>query len=284
VAEVVELLRGADLVVDATLGAGGHAEALLAAGVPRVLGIDRDPDALVEARGSLERFGERFVAMERRFSELDAAARDAGVEHAGGVLFDLGISSMQLDRVERGFSFRAAGPLDMRMGSAGPTAADIVNTYREEELARVLYEFGEERMSRPIAAAIVRARSRKAIATTDELAAIVAHAVPRRKGRGHPARRTFQALRIAVNAELEEVAASLPRATDLLEPGGVVAVISYHSLEDRIVKRYFVGEDRLRTLTKKPIGPSAAEAARNPRSRSAKLRAARRDGVGRLAA
>ena len=151
-------------------------------------------------------------------------------------------------------------------------------------MANVIFELGEERMSRRIAAAIVRARTRAPIETTGELAAIVAGAVPRRKGGGHPARRTFQALRIAVNAELEEVAASLPQATDLLEPGGTVVVISYHSLEDRIVKRYLAGESRLRTLTKKPVGPSPAEAAANPRARSAKLRAARRDGEERLVA
>jgi 16S rRNA (cytosine1402-N4)-methyltransferase len=164
------------------------------------------------------------------------------------------------------------------------SAADIVNTYPEEELAHVIFVYGEERFSRRIAGAIVRARARSPIATTDELAAIVAGAVPKRKGGGHPARRTFQALRIEVNHELEEVTASLPQATDLLEPGGTLIVISYHSLEDRIVKRFVLGEDRLQALTKRPVVPSATEAASNPRARSAKLRAARRIGDVEVAA
>jgi 16S rRNA (cytosine1402-N4)-methyltransferase len=193
-----------------------------------------------------------------------------------GVLYDLGVSSMQLDRPERGFSYRAEGPLDMRMGLDGPSAMDLVNSAPEEELARIIFEFGEERRSRQVAAAIVRARSRSAIATTDELSRIVAGAVGGRRGGPHPARRTFQALRIAVNGELEELAASLPRAVDVLAPGGRLVVIAYHSLEDRIVKRYLLGEPNLQVLTKKPLRPSAAEAGRNPRSRSARLRAAER--------
>ena len=277
---MVELLARADVVVDATLGAGGHAEALLGAGVRRVVGVDRDPDALAEASDRLAPFGDRFTGILARFSELGDAVREAGVgpAAAGGVLFDLGVSSMHLDRPGRGFSYRASGPLDMRMGGAGdgPSAADVVNTYPEVDLARVIFELGEERFSRRIAGAIVRARSRSPIATTDELAAIVAGAVPRTRGGGHPARRTFQALRIEVNRELEEVAASLPQATDLLEQGGTLVVISYHSLEDRIVKRYVAGADGLRAVTKKPVRPSAAEAASNPRARSAKLRAAER--------
>jgi 16S rRNA (cytosine1402-N4)-methyltransferase len=287
-AEVVELLSGAGVVVDATVGAGGHAEALLDAGVARVVGVDRDAAAIGEASRRLERFGPRFTAARGRFSALGNAARDAGVEPegAGGVLFDLGVSSMHLDQPERGFSYRMRGPLDMRMSGddGGMSAADIVNTYPEEELAHVIFVYGEERFSRRIAGAIVRARARSPIATTDELAAIVAGAVPKRKGGGHPARRTFQALRIEVNHELEEVTASLPQATDLLEPGGTLIVISYHSLEDRIVKRFVLGEDRLQALTKRPVVPSATEAASNPRARSAKLRAARRIGDVEVAA
>jgi len=275
-AEVVRFLSEADVVVDATLGAGGHAEALLDAGVGRLVGVDRDADAIGEATRRLERFGPRFTAVRGRFSRLADVVRDAGVgaAGAGGVLFDLGVSSMHLDRSERGFSYRTPGPLDMRMAGpdGGMTAADVVNTYPEDELARVIFVYGEERF----AGAIVRARTRSPIVSTDELAAIVAGAVPKRKGGGHPARRTFQALRIEVNHELEEVAASLPQATDLLEPGGVLLVISYHSLEDRIVKRFVLSEDRLRAMTKKPVVPTGPEAASNPRARSAKLRAARR--------
>jgi 16S rRNA (cytosine1402-N4)-methyltransferase len=191
-----------------------------------------------------------------------------------GVLFDLGVSSMQLDRPERGFSYRHPGPLDMRMGSSAERAVDLVNSAPEEELARILFEYGEERRSRRVAAAIVRARARSPITTTDELARVVAGALGARRGGPHPARRTFQALRIAVNRELEELAATLPRAADLLAPGGRVVTITYHSLEDRIAKRFLLERDDLEVLTKKPLVPSSAERARNPRSRAAKLRAA----------
>jgi 16S rRNA (cytosine1402-N4)-methyltransferase len=273
---VVDLLSSAQLVVDATLGAGGHAEALLESGVDRVVGVDRDPEALRLAAERLGRFGTRFRAVAGRFGELDDVVAGAGVAGAGGVLYDLGVSSMQLDTAERGFAYRGAGPLDMRMGPEGPTAATVVNTYDEQRLADVIFRLGEEPFSRRIAAAIVRARDRKPIESTEELSAIVAGAVPRRRGGGHPARRTFQALRIEVNAELEELAASLPRAVGLLEPGGRLVVISYHSLEDRIVKRFVLGETRLTPITRKPVGPSEEEVAANPRARSAKLRAAER--------
>lgn len=275
--EVVELLQGKAVVVDATVGAGGHAEALLASGVRFVLGIDRDEAALAEARVTLARFGSRVRLVRARFSSLQAVAEDAGVERAGGVLFDLGVSSMQLDRGDRGFSYREGGPLDMRMDE-GITAADVVNTYPEAELARIVFEYGEDRYSRRIAAAIVRARGRAPIETTAQLAAIVASAVPRRRGGPHPARRTFQAIRIEVNGELEELAASLPQAASLLEPGGRLVVIAYHSLEDRIVKRFLAAAaaSELRPLTKKPVRASQREQAANPRARSAKLRAAER--------
>jgi 16S rRNA (cytosine1402-N4)-methyltransferase len=280
---VVELLAGKALVVDATVGSGGHAEALLEAGVGGVVGVDRDPAALEDASSRLERFGARFRAVRARFSQLEDAAVSAGIREAGGVLYDLGVSSMQLDRPTRGFGYRSPGPLDMRMGQDSdgePSAEGVVNTYSEEELARVIFEYGEERFSRRIARAIVRARSRAPIATTDQLAAIVAGAVPKRRGSAHPARRTFQALRIEINQELEELAASLPQAVGLLEPAGRLVAISYHSLEDRIVKRFLVGQSELAVLTRKPVRPTEEELRENPRARSARLRAAEKGARG----
>jgi 16S rRNA (cytosine1402-N4)-methyltransferase len=260
-------------VADMTVGTGGHAAALLDAGVEFVIGIDRDPEAILIARERLARYGDRFTAVHRRFSQV-GEAEATGPLH--GVLFDLGVSSMQLDEPARGFAYRVDGPLDMRMGDGDVTAADLVNDLPESELADLLFEFGQEHRSRRIAAAIGRARQRSRIETTDQLAGVVASALGRRPGGPHPARRTFQALRIAVNRELEELATSLPRAVGLLEPGGRVVVLSYHSLEDGIVKRAFRGDERLRVLTKKPLRPTPGEAARNPRARSAKLRAAER--------
>jgi 16S rRNA (cytosine1402-N4)-methyltransferase len=273
VREVIGFLGGRGTVIDMTLGAGGHAEALLSAGVGKLVGIDRDPTALAIARERLAAFGERFHPVRARFSEVDEEVADGSVD---GVLFDLGVSSMQLDRSDRGFSYRQDGPLDMRMGDDGPTAADLVNELPEKELADLIFEYGQEPKSRRIAAAIVRARSRAPIEGTDELAGIVVGAVGRRPGGPHPARRTFQALRIAVNREIEELAASLPQAVDLLAPGGRVVVIAYHSLEDRVVKTTFRENERLAILTKKPLQPSETEVAGNPRARSAKLRAAER--------
>jgi 16S rRNA (cytosine1402-N4)-methyltransferase len=273
VAEVVELLRERPRVVDMTVGAGGHAAALLEAGVREVVGVDRDPDALAEASERLGAYGERVRLLRARFSEIDEEAVGGT---ANGVLFDLGVSSMQLDRAERGFSFRHDASLDMRMAGGAddePTAADLVNGLPEPELADVLYRFGDERRSRRIAAAIVRHRP---ITTTDHLAGVVVGAVGRRPGGPHPARRSFQALRIAVNRELEELTASLPHAAGLLDPGGRVVVIAYHSLEDGIVKRAFRDDERLTVLTRKPVVASAAEREANPRARSAKLRAAER--------
>ena len=273
---MVALLRDADVVIDATVGMGGHARALLDAGVGRLLGIDRDPQAVARASALLEAFGSRFRARPARFSRVaDVAARD-GVREVGGVLYDLGVSSAHLDDPQRGFSYRVEGPLDMRMDPDGPSAADVVNRYPQEDLERVIRELGEERFAGRIAAAIVRARSRRPLQTTRELAAVVAAAVPRRRGGPHPARRTFQAIRIEVNRELEELAASLPQAVQLLAPGGRLVAISYHSLEDRIVKHFLRDDERLDVLTKKPVRPSQAEIRRNPRARSAKLRAARR--------
>jgi 16S rRNA (cytosine1402-N4)-methyltransferase len=260
VAEIVELLRGRPVVIDMTVGAGGHAAALLEADVGRVVGIDRDPEALDMAAARLAAFGDRVRLLRERFSEIDEETVGA---RAGGVLFDLGVSSMQLDRAERGFSFRHDAPL----------AADLVNGLPEDALADILYRLGDERRSRRIAAAIVRKRP---ITTTDQLAGVVVGAVGRRPGGPHPARRTFQALRIAVNRELEELTASLPHAAGLLEPGGRVVVVSYHSLEDSIVKRAFRDDASLHVLTKKPLVPSPVEREANPRARSAKLRAAER--------
>ena len=273
-AEVVEFLGGRRTVVDMTVGSGGHAAALLEAGVSRLVGVDRDSEALALAGGRLSAFGERVRLVAARFSEVD---EDVVGGPADGVLFDLGVSSMQLDRPDRGFGYRVDGPLDMRMGEgsgeAGPSAADLVNGLPERDLADLIYRLGEEPRSRRIAAAIVRHRP---VRTTDQLTGIVVSAVGKRPGGPHPARRTFQALRIAVNRELEELTAALPPAAGLLGPGGRVVVISYHSLEDRIVKRAFRDDDRLDVLTKKPLVASAAERAGNPRSRSAKLRAAER--------
>jgi len=275
---VVELLKGKAVVVDATVGAGGHAEVLLESGVGSVFGLDRDPSAVAEASERLARFGPRFRAARARFGRLAQATHGLGVDAVGGVLFDLGVSSMQLDRAERGFSYRNPGPLDMRMGQSDPepTAGDVVNTYPEEDLSRVIFQYGEERHARRIARAIVRARDRAPLTTTDQLAAVVAGAVPRRRGGPHPARRTFQAIRIEVNEEIEELAASLPQAASLLDPAGRLVVISYHSLEDRTVKRFLAGDGRLSVLTRKPVRPSEAETVSNPRARSAKLRAAER--------
>jgi 16S rRNA (cytosine1402-N4)-methyltransferase len=275
VAEVIELLSGKPVVVDATVGAGGHAEALLEAGIGTVVGLDRDSSALREASTRLGRFGPRFRAVRSTFSRLAEAVRGQGFQAVTGVLYDLGVSSIQLEEAERGFSYRMPGPLDMRMGEEEerPTAADVVNTYPEERLSQIIFEYGEERFARRIAAAIVRARSRAPLSNTAELAAVVAAAVPRRRTGPHPARRTFQAIRIEVNGELEELTASLPQAVTLLEPGGRLVAISYHSLEDRIVKRFLAGEPRIRVLNKKVVRPSAAETARNPRARSARLRA-----------
>lgn len=272
----MELLSGAETVVDLTVGAGGHARALLDAGVGRVLGVDRDPEALTAARERLAGYGARFLGASGRFGEVLEVAEEAGVREAGGVLYDLGVSSLQLDRAERGFSYRAEGPLDMRMGGGELTAADVVNAYPESELARVIREHGEERFATRIARSIVRARERAPLETTRELAAVVAAAVPSRRGGPHPARRTFQAIRIEVNGELEELAASLPRAVQLLAPAGRLVAIAYHSLEDRIVKRFLREDERLEVITKKPLRPQSEEAERNPRARSAKLRAAER--------
>ncbi len=281
------------LFVDATLGLGGHAEAILEASPSaRVLGIDRDPEARAPAAERLARFGDRVEILAGNFRELARVAGDRAP--FAGVLADLGVSSLQLDRAERGFSFRGDGPLDMRMGPEGQTARDLVNEESEAELEAILREYGEEPEARRVARAIVAARRERPIDTTRELAEVVRRAkrAPRGEERIDPATRAFQALRIAVNEELEAVGELLDQAVRLLDTEGRLVVISYHSLEDRIVKNRFrdlargevdpitgrtLGETRiLEVLTKKPLRPSEAEVDANPRARSARLRAARR--------
>ena len=279
--------------VDGTFGAGGYARALLASADCRVWGIDRDPDALALGDALVAEFPGRLDLIRGNFGDMDWLLGDRGVTGVDGVALDLGISSMQVDRPERGFSFRFDGPLDMRMSGQGPTAADLVNTLPEAELARVIYELGEERFARRIAAAIARARP---FSRTGALAETIRKAIPRKGGDAiDPATRTFQALRIAVNDELGELARGLGAAERLLAPGGRLAVVTFHSLEDRNVKLFLQrragktpGASRhlpammaprapsFRLLNHKPIEPDAAEIARNPRARSAKLRAAER--------
>lgn len=267
------------MVVDMTLGAGGHTEALLEAGVESVIGVDRDERAIDLATERLARFGERFRPVRCTFTQV--GSRIGGATATGaidGFLYDLGVSSMQLDTGERGFGYRIDGPLDMRMAGVAddePSAADLVNTSAEADLADLIYELGGERRSRQIARAIVR---RRPITTTDQLAGVIVGVVGRRPGGPHPARRTFQALRIAVNREIEELAASLPQAAGFLAPGGRVVAIAYHSLEDRVVKTTFRDDARLSALSKKPLRPAEDEVARNRRARSAILRAAERTG------
>jgi 16S rRNA (cytosine1402-N4)-methyltransferase len=290
-AEVIAGLapRSSGRYIDGTLGGGGHSAAILEASAPdgRLLGIDADPAALAAGAARLASFGARAVLAHGNFRDLGQLAQAHGFEPADGILLDLGVSSHQLDTPERGFSFMADAPLDMRMDpTSGQTAADLVDELPESELADLIYRYGEERGSRRIARAIVAARRSGRIATTGALAEIVARAVGGRHGKIHPATRTFQALRIAVNRELESLEAALPQSVSLLAPGGRLAVIAFHSLEDRIVKQFFraesgyagaVGPSRLHILTKKPIEAQAAEARANPRARSAKLRIAERN-------
>jgi len=296
--QVVEWLAPAapGLLVDATLGLAGHASALLdAAPGFHLLGVDRDPRAVAEARRRLEPYGRRVTVVNTSFDRVPELLAENELPAPSAILADLGCSSLQLDTPSRGFSFAADGPLDMRMGADGPTAADLVNTADEEELVRVFWRYGEERRSRAVAAAIVRRRGLAAIETTGELSRLVEGVMPRRKGqRIHPATRVFQALRIAVNDELGQLERFLEPAVRSLRPGGRLAAISFHSLEDRIVKQTFVRlegrctcppdfpecrcnpERVVEILTKSPIRPSAEETDRNPRSRSSRLRVARR--------
>ncbi len=275
VQEVLEFLtpRAGGRYIDATLGAGGHSAAILDAGAPdaRLLGIDADPLALGIAAEPLERFGARAILRQSNFEKLQSVAEAITFLPVNGIVFDLGLSSMQLNDSARGFSFLSDGALDMRFDPRDETrAADLVNELPETELADLIYQYGEERASRRIARAIVYARP---LATAAQLARVIERAVGRR-GRLHPATRTFQALRLAVNRELDVLQAALEKIPAMLAPQGRVVVITFHSLEDRIVKNFFKSAESLRVLTKHPVRPARAEMLDNPRSRSAKLRAA----------
>lgn len=264
------------LYVDATLGGGGHTQGILQRG-GRVVGFDQDPAAIERARNLLLpslSLGQ-LTLVEANFRDLQPKLHALGIERVDGVLADLGVSSFHFDDPERGFSYRLEGPLDMRMGKEGQTAAEVVNELEVEELARILRELGEEPKAWRIARFIEEARERKPIETTTELAEIVRRATGFR-GAGHPARKTFQALRIYVNDELGALRELLEAAVNVLAPQGRLVVISFHSLEDRIVKHFLKNEPRLRVLTKKPLEPGEEEARENPRARSAKLRAAER--------
>ncbi|MEX2535916.1 MAG: 16S rRNA (cytosine(1402)-N(4))-methyltransferase RsmH [Trueperaceae bacterium] len=273
-AQIIDYLRPEPgrTLVDATFGAGGHSRILLEAGAD-VIAIDQDREAVAHA-AALESSQLRFVA--GNFRDIDKHLAELGVDAVEGILCDLGVSSMQLDQGERGFAFRQEGPLDMRMGSQEESAADVVNEYPQEELAAIIFRYGDERHSRRIARAIVAARDEEAILTTERLTKVVTSAYPPGYRREHPARRTFQALRIFVNDELGALAQVLEIAPDVLVNGGRLAVLSYHSLEDRIVKHSFRDDPRLEPLTKRPLTATEEELERNPRSRSAKLRVAQK--------
>jgi S-adenosyl-methyltransferase MraW len=279
--------------LDGTFGAGGYARGLLAAGAEKVIGVDRDPLVFDMAESWRGEYGDRLDLVEGTFSELDDYAREIAPEGLDGVVLDLGVSSMQLDQAERGFSFMKDGPLDMRMSQDGPSAADIVNHASEGEIADILYHYGEERASRRIARAIVAARAIAPFETTRQLVQVVERCLPRPKpGQSHPATRSFQALRIAVNDEFGQLIAGLEAAERALKPGGKLAVVTFHSLEDRVVKRFFQERSgraaagsryapaqaqtapAFDLLTRKPTGPDDAELAENPRARSALLRVA----------
>jgi 16S rRNA (cytosine1402-N4)-methyltransferase len=293
---VVEHLgvRAGGTYIDGTFGAGGYARAILAAADCKVLGLDRDQSAVALSAGLVEESGGRLTVAESRFSALDEAAASVGITDADGVVLDLGVSSMQLDSGDRGFSFRLDGPLDMRMEAGGPSAADVVAAASERTLADIIFSLGEERHSRAVARAIVKARAATPVRTTRALADIVGRVVHGRPGDIHPATRTFQALRLFVNDELGELQRGLLAAERILKPGGRLVVVSFHSLEDRIVKTFLAARAGTRAgsrhlpqaaprpasftiLTKRPVGPDETETAANPRARSAKLRAAERN-------
>jgi 16S rRNA (cytosine1402-N4)-methyltransferase len=293
--EAVEMLspREGGIYIDATFGAGGYSRSILATPGTRVIGIDRDRSAITGGFDLVDRSDGRLTLVEDRFSNLAEICAGFGVETVDGVVMDVGVSSMQLDQAERGFSFRLGGPLDMRMGHHGPTAADVIAKACETDLANVIYIFGEERHSRGVARAIVAARKEAPITTTQALADIVAKVVRAKPNEIHPATRTFQALRILVNEELDELHRALSAAERVLKPGGRLVVVSFHSLEDRIVKNFLAERGKaasgsrhlpevaqvapsFQILTKRPVTPGDAEIGANPRARSAKLRAAQR--------
>jgi 16S rRNA (cytosine1402-N4)-methyltransferase len=281
------------IYIDGTFGAGGYSRAILATADCSVIGIDRDQSAIARGFDLVEEANGRLTLIEDRFSSLDEVARSAGHDSVDGVVLDIGVSSMQLDEAERGFSFRYDAPLDMRMGKEGPSAADLVAAASERDLAAIIATLGEERFARGIARAIVRARGEHPIATTRDLVNIIERVVRARPGAIHPATRTFQALRIFVNEELSELATALSAAERILKPGGRLVVVSFHSLEDRIVKTFIAERSKTPagsrhaperrgpqptfvSLTRKPVTASDQEIADNPRARSAKLRAAER--------
>lgn len=293
--EAVAMLapRDSGTYVDATFGAGGYSRAILATSGTRVIGIDRDRTAIAGGYGLVEEAGGRLTLVEDRFSNLAEVCAAQGVDAVDGIVMDVGVSSMQLDEAERGFSFRLDGPLDMRMGQHGPTAADVVARASEADLANIIYIFGEERHSRAVARAIVAARKDAPILTTRALSDIVSRVVRAKPNDIHPATRTFQALRIFVNEELDELIAALAAAEHVLKPGGRLAVVSFHSLEDRIVKNFLAARGKTSSgsrhlpevaqaapsfaiLTKRPVVAGDDEVQANPRARSAKLRAAER--------
>ncbi|MBN8892121.1 MAG: 16S rRNA (cytosine(1402)-N(4))-methyltransferase RsmH [Rhodospirillales bacterium] len=297
-AEVLHALapRDGGVYLDGTFGGGGYAAAILAAAACTLYAIDRDPDAIARGATLAARFPGRLHLLHGSFGDMLELLSGAGVRALDGVVLDLGVSSFQIDDPARGFSFRADGPLDMRMDRAGPTAADLVNTLPEAELADTLYELGEERASRRVARAIVAARAEAPITTTGRLASIIRGVLPPDKSGHHPATRSFQALRIRVNDELGQIVRALKQAAGLLAPGGRLVVVSFHSLEDRIVKRFMAeatgripapsrhdpaglvprGAASFRLLTTNAVRPGSAETAANPRARSGRLRAMQR--------
>lgn len=288
--------RDGGVYVDGTLGGGGYTRAILAAADCRVVGVDRDPDAVERGRALAAEVGGRLTVVHGRFGELVRILADLGIESVDGATFDLGVSSPQIDEAERGFSFRFDGPLDMRMERDGMSAADVVDTADESDLADIIHHLGEERHARRVARALVAARAEGSITRTARLAEIVRRAVPSSRDGVDPATRTFQALRIHVNDEMGELARGLSAAERILRPGGRLAVVSFHSLEDRVVKTFLRERSSpppapsrhappsletrpaptFRLLGSKPISPSEAEIASNPRSRSSRLRVAER--------
>ncbi|MGP9809909.1 16S rRNA (cytosine(1402)-N(4))-methyltransferase RsmH [Rhodopseudomonas sp. NSM] len=293
--EAVELLapRDGGVYVDGTFGAGGYTRLMLGAADTLVIAIDRDRSAIAGGFDLVQSANGRLTLVEDRFSNLAEVCEAQGAATVDGVVMDIGVSSMQVDQAERGFSFRQDGPLDMRMGTDGPTAADVVAHASEADLANIIYIFGEEKFSRHIARAIIAARKEAPIATTRALAEIVGSVVRSKPGQIHPATRTFQALRIFVNEELDELYQALAAAERVLKPGGRLAVVTFHSLEDRIVKTFLTERSRtgggsrhlpapdlpapsFTVLTKRPIIADDAEVAANPRARSAKLRGGER--------